>query len=704
MARDALRDTFFAECEDLLEAVAQGLSELAAGSDSSDTINAVFRAVHSIKGAAGAFDLTALVSFSHRFETVLDAARSGRLAIDAGVLDVASRAGDVLARLVEAAREGTEADQGEVEATLAALDALLGPADLPAENSSFDFAPLSLDFAPLALEPLTLDPPGATRWEIAFVPRPGFHENGHDALHYLQALSDLGAMEVHCDLDRLPSLDALDPEESYLAWLVTLKTDQTAAQIEEVFAFAEGLCDLEIRPASEVDPASALEVSAAPEHELPLVSPKSPPAPEPDPTPAPQPSALGPRAEAKPPKDDGGEGARPTLRVEIDRVDRLVNTVGELIINQAAITERLSAVPGPLPTDLLSGLDDYKLLARQIQEAVMAIRAQPVRPLFQRMARIVREASRATGKPVQLVTDGEGTEVDRTVVEHLADPLTHMVRNAIDHGLEPPEARAAAGKPAQGTVWLSAEHQSGSVVIRVRDDGAGLDRDRIRATAIRKGLISPEAELAPSEIDNLLFMPGFSTAASVTNLSGRGVGLDVVKTAITALGGRIGIETTPGAGSTFSLILPLTLAVMDGMLVTVAGQDMVVPLSGIQETIRPDVRQLRPIGRDGHLLTVQDEQVPVVDLAARLGRREGSFDPSDHILLLVRSQAGVPFALAVEGITDQRQVVIKSLRDNYGRIPGVSAATVLGDGRIALIVDPDSIVATTAARQPAFLE
>jgi two-component system chemotaxis sensor kinase CheA len=307
------------------------------------------------------------------------------------------------------------------------------------------------------------------------------------------------------------------------------------------------------------------------------------------------------------------------------------------------------------------------------------------------MARVVREAARATGKSVQLVTEGEGTEVDRTVVESLADPLTHMVRNAVDHGLEPPERRLEAGKPETGTVWLSAEHESGSVVIRVRDDGAGLDRERIRAGAVRKGLIAPEAELSADEIDNLLFMPGFSTAAAVTNLSGRGVGLDVVKTAITRLGGRIGIETVPGQGSTFSLVLPLTLAVLDGMLVEVAGQTAVIPLASVMETVRPDPSQLRALGRNGQLLALRGAHVPVIDLAAALGRREGAFQAAEHILLLVRSQRGTLSAFAVDGITDQRQVVIKSLRDNWGPVPGVSAATVLGDGRVALILDPDAL-------------
>lgn len=686
MSYDALRTTFFTECEDLLDAVATGLGEMADGTSTADTVNAVFRAVHSIKGAAGAFELTALVSFAHRFETALDAARSGRLTMDDTAHGVLNRAGDILVDLVEAARAARDADAEAVSGALAELDGLLGgPPEAEPEG-----ADLAFDFVPLGLEPISLDLPVSRRFEVRFAPGPGFMENGHDAAAYLLALSELGQVESSCDLSRLPRLDAYEPERSYLSWTLTVETGHSALALEEVFSFAEGLCDVRILPLEEPAPPEAVlppDADPAPDAELPSAAP--PPGPAPDP--------------AKP-KGEPAD-ARPTLRVDLDRVDKLVNSVGELIINQAAITERLSASGALLSSDLLSDLDDYKLLARQIQETVMAIRAQPVRPLFQRMGRIVREAARATRKEVQLVTEGEGTEVDRTVVESLADPLTHMVRNAIDHGLEPTDRRREVGKPPRGTISLSAEHQSGSVVIRVRDDGAGLNRERIRETAVRKGLVAPEAELSPGEIDNLLFMPGFSTAASITNLSGRGVGLDVVKTSITALGGRIGIETVPGEGTTFSLVLPLTLAVLDGMLVTVETETMVIPLASIVETIRPDACQLRAIGHHGHLLALGDVQVPVVDLAGRLGLRRRAVLPSDQILLLIRTQGGVLFALAVDDISDQRQVVIKSLRDNYGPVSGVSAATVLGDGRIALIVDPEGVVAVAErARQPMFLE
>lgn len=379
------------------------------------------------------------------------------------------------------------------------------------------------------------------------------------------------------------------------------------------------------------------------------------------------------------------------MRVDLERVDRLINAVGELIINQSVIAQRIEGAAFSTADEVLIDLEDYKLLAREIQEGVMAIRAQPVKPLFQRMSRIAREASEATGKNVQLVTEGDETEVDKTVVERIADPLTHMIRNAIDHGIETPEAREQAGKPETGIIKLSAQHRSGSVLIEISDDGAGLNRSRIREKAIENGIILPDAELSESEIDNLLFAPGFSTAAEVTNLSGRGVGMDVVKTAISALGGRISISSTEGRGSVFSISLPLTLAVMDGMIIMVGEQTMVVPISSILETIRPTAADVSRIGVNGPLLSIRGTYVPVIDLAESLGQPKRELDLTEKVLLVVHTEHLNQCALAVDAIWDQRQVVIKSLEGNYGNIPGVSAATILGDGKIALILDPDAI-------------
>jgi two-component system chemotaxis sensor kinase CheA len=298
----------------------------------------------------------------------------------------------------------------------------------------------------------------------------------------------------------------------------------------------------------------------------------------------------------------------------------------------------------------------------------------------------------ATGKQVRLKTEGEATEVDKTVVERLAEPLTHMIRNAVDHGVESPEARVAAGKPPEGTVRLSAAHRSGRIVIEISDDGAGIDRPKVRASAIKKGLISPDAQLSDGDIDNLLFLPGFSTAATISSISGRGVGMDVVKRSILALGGRISISSRPGQGSTFSMSLPLTLAVLDGMAVSVAGQTLVVPLTAIVETLKPKKGEIHALGAEGRVMAIRNTFVPLIDVGTQLGFRETLADAQRSVAILVETGGGARNALLVDSIQDQRQVVIKSLEANYGTVAGIAAATILGDGRVALILDVDALV------------
>ncbi len=315
-------------------------------------------------------------------------------------------------------------------------------------------------------------------------------------------------------------------------------------------------------------------------------------------------------------KGDGGVAvaAQTTIRVDLDRVDRLADLVGELVINQAMLAQRISEGTVGRASSAAVALDELEQLTREIQESVMAIRAQPVKSVFQRMPRLAREVATLTGKSVRLIMDGEGTEVDKTVIERLTDPLTHMIRNAIDHGLESPEKRRAAGKPEEGTVRLSAMHRSGRIVIEVADDGAGINRARVRQIAVDKGLIPADAQLTDEEVDNLIFLPGFSTASTVSNISGRGVGMDVVKRSVQALGGRISISSNPGKGSTFAMSLPLTLAVLDGMVVTVADQTLVVPLTAIVETLQPKQADVHGMGGDSRVIAIRDRFVPLVDV------------------------------------------------------------------------------------------
>jgi two-component system chemotaxis sensor kinase CheA len=338
------------------------------------------------------------------------------------------------------------------------------------------------------------------------------------------------------------------------------------------------------------------------------------------------------------------------------------------------------------------GLDELEQLTRNIQDSVMAIRAQPVKPVFQRMSRTVREIATLTGKSVRLVMDGEGTEVDKTVIERLTDPLTHMIRNAVDHGLESPEARVAAGKPEEGLLRLCAKHRSGRIVIEVSDDGAGINRKRVREVAVSKGLVPRDAAMTDDEIDNLIFLPGFSTTATASSISGRSVGMDVVKKAIQALGGRISISSTPGRGSTFSMSLPLTLAVLDGMVVSVAKQTFVVPLTAIIETLQPRTESVHSLGGKARVIATRNAFIPLLDIGAILGYRTEEIDPITQVALLVESGSGAKLALLVDAIQGQRQVVIKSLEANYGHVRGIAAATILGDGRVALIVDVDAIM------------
>ena len=541
---------------------------------------------------------------------------------------------------------------------------------------------------------------------LRFRPKPALYVNGNDAGLLLRALSDLGEMRVTCDDSRLPLLDALDPEGAYLEWNIDLTSSESEPVILEIFEFAADDCELDITPnvggdephledADGFQPATInLEDiaitdtagAAADENEADAAPPATADA---DANKAPPPG-LKPADEAK--AKSPASAPKATIRVDLERIDRLINLVGELVINQAMLSESIIDA-GVAPNSTAgSGLDELKQLTREIQQSVMAIRAQPVKSLFQRMSRIVREASSATGKSVRLQTDGEATEVDKTVIERLSDPLTHMIRNAVDHGLEGAEQREAAGKPKEGVVRLTAAHRSGRVVIEIADDGGGINRERVKQIAINKNLIPGDARLTNSEIDNLLFMPGFSTAQEVSNLSGRGVGMDVVKRAIQALGGRISISSTPGEGSTFSISLPLTLAVVDGMVVNVAEQTIVVPLTSVVETLKPPPSDIHAVAAGGNVVFVRSEFVPIVDVGRELGYRDENVDFDDCVLLLVEKDNGARNALAVDMIQDQRQVVIKGLEENYGSVPGVAAATILGDGQIALILDTDTLV------------
>ncbi len=696
-----IRASFFIECEELLEALQDGLQDLSESSADNETINVVFRAVHSIKGGAGAFGLEALVRFAHRYETVLDAVRSGDLEADSNTIKLFFRCADHLSDLVRVSRDGGEIPEAIGNALLEELDACLGGTPESEQEEEIEFKPLGLSLELDLPELEDAEATAARQYTIKFAPDADLYATGNEPSMLMRNLAELGDSEIVCETSKLPSLEQLAAESSYLSWEISLAADVDPAEIASIFEFVDGLCTLDIvelgegsKPAEEAkpevdlvpeveaEPVAAAQVESVPAQPILEVVPPA----EESPPPAATPEA------AKNTSPAAASGPKSVVRVDLDRIERLVNLVGELVINQAMLSQSLESAGLSPHSDAMNGLEEFQRLTRDIQDSVMMIRAQPVKSLFQRMSRIVREASAAVSKDVVLVAEGETTEVDKTVIERLADPLTHMIRNAVDHGLEATEKRLAAGKSREGTVRLSAAHRSGRVVIEVSDDGGGIDRPKVRQLAMDKGLIPADATLSDPEIDNLLFLPGFSTAKEVSNLSGRGVGMDVVRTAIQALGGRISITSEPGVGTTFSISLPLTLAVLDGMVVNVAGETLVIPLNLVVETLTIDDTNFDQVKPGLNVVRVRGAFVPLFDLGVELGYRRPMDTYMDRVVLLIALEDSNRAALVVDEIHDQRQVVIKGLDESFYRAPGIAAATILGDGQIALILDPSDII------------
>ncbi|WP_284876982.1 chemotaxis protein CheA [Brevundimonas sp. MEB006b] len=726
-AFEAIKATFFQECDELLADLEAKLMLLEQGQTDLETINAVFRAVHSVKGGAGAFGLEALVRFAHVFETLMDELRAGRKPCDAITIKTLLRASDVLADHIQAAQGLIPpVDEARSAALVAEMQVLThggeAPVEVEEDEDDFGFTPMAFDMAldepaPLPIADLGADAP-SVGWRIVFKPMGRMYVNANETSLLLRELGRLGPVTVVVDDSETPTLDALSIEDGCLTWTVDLAAAVDEAAVREVFDFVESDCDLTVtslgaggatdigafddepaavlpasddldiaallakasgaaEPAAEVVPSAALEPEPAPAPIIatPVVEPVAAPVAA---TPAPASAPVAP--------------APVTIRVDLDRVDRLINVVGELVIQQAMLSQRVLESGLARSSGIALGLEDLELLTREIQDSVMAIRAQPVKSVFQRMPRLVREVADMVSKQVRLVTAGEDTEVDKTVVERLAEPITHMLRNAIDHGLETPEERVAAGKPAEGTVRLAALHRSGRIVIEISDDGRGINRERVKKIAVDKGLIAADAPLTDEQIDNLIFAPGFSTAAVVSDISGRGVGMDVVKRSIQALGGRISISSVPGKGSTFTLSLPLTLAVLDGMVVAAAEQTLIAPLPAIVESLTPQAVDLHFVGGVDPVIRFRDRFLPLIDVALIMGFREQPMNPTEGVAVVVETEGGQQAALLFDAIQGQRQVVIKSLETNYQQVEGVAAATILGDGRVALILDIDVLV------------
>jgi two-component system chemotaxis sensor kinase CheA len=695
MTPEEIQQIFFGECEEALVEVETGLSDCRAGQETGDTVNAIFRAVHSVKGGAGAFGFTALQAFAHGFEALLSEVRDGTVALQPELVDLLLTALDTLSDHVAAARNDTPppedaaliaelahaAGGGVPQALATQVHDAAGADTSGAETETgsgpdFDLDSLLDDIAGNLSPETAGDGPG--EWLVHVRPRAGAMRNGSEPMLLLRELASLGGVCRHCDLSELPPLDALQPGEGYLGWTFAMPACVEESAVRDIFDFIGEDCAIAIGGDAAI-PEVLLDAQPEPE-----------PSPAPAPTRASETLPVASVVEAAESTPSPPPSAPQSIRIDLGKLDRLVDTVGELVTAQAMLAQRLAG-EGMAGCEELLALES---LVREIQESAMAIRAQPIGSVFSRVPRILRELAQSTGKYVKLAVSGEATELDKTVIERLGEPLTHLIRNAVDHGIEPADVRINAGKPAEGTLTLSAEHRSGRILIRISDDGRGIDRAKVLAKAIERKLVPADAQLLPEEIDALIFAPGFSTAAQVTSVSGRGVGMDVVRQNVKDLGGRITIDAEEGRGTTFTLALPLTLAISDGMVVGAADQTLVVPLAHVVESLRPAPGTLHRLGAGNQLLDFRGRFIPVVPVHEIVGRRGGNPAPENGVLIVVDTEVAGRAALLVDDIFDQRQFVIKSLDTHYRPVEGIAGATILGDGQVALIVDVDGLVAS----------
>ena len=653
--RTQLLGFFFEESLEGLSTMEAALLAFGEGTPDPEVVNTVFRAMHSIKGSSGSFGLTAISQFAHRAETLLDQVRAGTRPASREVVDVLLETTDRLRGMIERVRAGGDADAAQAADTAAKLELLLG-GSAPVHDA------VSASAAPAAVS-------APARWKIEFAPNEEMLQGGNDPVRILRALAELGELRVEADTARLPALAELDPERCFLAWRIELTSDASEAEVRDPFAWVEDECRLAFTREQREE---AQPQSAAPAAEVPR---------------APAAGA------AEPATRSSG-----SIRVGTDKVDVLVNLVGELVITQSMLSQIGGDPAGVRIERLASGLALLARNTRELQEAVMRIRMLPVSVTFARFPRLVRDLAQQLGKQIELRTAGENTELDKTVLEQLGDPLVHLVRNALDHGLETPAERLAAGKPETGTVTLNAFHQGGNIVIEVSDDGRGLPRERIRAKAIARGLCGADEELSTERIHDLIFAAGFSTAETISDVSGRGVGMDVVRRNIQSLGGSVAVHSVEGKGSTFTICLPLTLAIVDGQLVRVGDDTYVVPLVSIVESLVVKRELVSSIVGRVDVYRLRNEAIPIVRLWELFGSKPDREDLDGALLVIVEGRSGKG-ALLVDELLGQQQVVVKSLGHVYARTPGISGATILGDGTVALILDVPGVIDTARGTQ-----
>lgn len=636
-------ETFRQEAQDLLEEIEQGLLDLAHRPGDRDLVDAVFRGLHTLKGSGAMFGFDALAAFTHHCETAFDRVRKGEVAATPELVGAVLAAQDHMRALAE----GRPASEAAGETLLTELRRVVERAGNPA--AAVEAAPVE---------------PDLNTWRVKFSLPADALVNGTRPLPLLDELRELGECTVIALTDAVPDFDALVPTECHLAWEVTLVTKHGRDAIEDVFIFVIDDMTLDIQDMN----AAPAPIEAALEATETVATPQ----------------AVATQAEAA--NEGRAKTGGDTVRVPAERLDEMMDRVGELVIAQSRL-KQLAASSSDIA--LRAVAEEIERLASEMRDTMMVVRMVPIAQLFGRFRRLIHDLARDTGKTIELSTEGEATELDKTVIERLADPLIHLIRNAADHGLETPEQRLAAGKPETGHVILAARQSGAEVVITITDDGRGVDRARVRAKAEENGLIQPGQVLSDNELLQLIFAPGFSTAAAITNLSGRGVGMDVVKRTIEGLRGAIELTSTPGQGSVVSLRIPLTLAIIDGLLVRVGTSRYVIPLGSVEECVELSVEQdARSAGRC--LITLRDQLVPFIRLRQMFAT---GLAPDAHQKIVVVSTGQERVGLVVDQILGDHQTVIKALSGFHAEVGAFSGATILGDGGVALILDIGHLVA-----------
>ncbi len=656
---------FIEESLEGLGIMESGLLNLNLGVADPDTMDTIFRAAHSIKGGGATFGYTEISDFAHHLETLLDEMRQGnrqvtREAVDLMLLSVDCIQG-MISGLGDGAIDTTRSAELEIElekmlsneqpVASAEIDSSETAQSLPVQNVDAGDSIDARDEAP-------------SGWTIEFKPQPGIFKSCNDPLRMFRELRELGGLEVQSLGTESLAFDSLDPEECHLAWQLKLDAAVSREDVEEVFAWVQDECELSMEPLG-CSPAP----SATTDTEM---------------RDAAENSAAKPVAKAKT-KAASKEGG--SIRVNIDKVDALINLVGELVITQSMLSRYSGDFDFTQLEGLREGLSQLSRSTRDIQESVMAIRMLPMSFAFNRFPRLVRDTGNALNKKVELKLVGEHTELDKTVLEKIGDPLVHLVRNSLDHGLETPEVRIAAGKPETGVLELNAYHEGGNIVIEVVDDGAGINKEKVLSKARESGLVGADEQLSDDQINNLIFRAGFSTVDEVSDLSGRGVGMDVVRRNIADLGGHVAVHSETGVGSKFTIRLPLTLAILDGQLVRVGKESYIIPLVSIVETIQTTAKKVNEIAGESELFKLRDEYLSILRLHDVFGIQADSTKIDEGLLVVVEA-----IGIFVDDLEEQQQVVIKSLEANYRQMAGISGATILGDGKVALILDVPGLV------------